>query len=195
MSEQNKIASEDINSFYNESFNKFSQEIIEGAKEGFKEGLKAGIKSGVQQIIGLGFLGDKCEKSISDAEILQDAAGEGLKNMASTITKKNVCPIIKIWLERQCNEVVSMLEAKRLMKTTQDAFNLAGYLKLEETADKKYNEMSDLAKSALPSSFIADALFNGLQETLWSCTKEDIKSCQKRITDGKIAQENAPDEE
>jgi hypothetical protein len=191
MSQESETSAGDINSIYNDTLNKLSQEIIEGVKEGFKEGLKAGIKSGIQEIIGLGFLGGKSEKSLSDEDILRDAAGEGLKNMASTITKRNVCPIIKIWLERQCNEVVGMLEAKRLIKTAQDTSNLAGYLKLEETADKKYNEMSDLAKAALPSSFIADALFKGVQETLWSCTKEDIKSCQKRIIETKIAQENA----
>ena len=190
MSQENEIAAEDINNFYNDTFNKCSQEIIEGAKEGFKEGLKAGIKSGIKDIIGMGFLGTKDEKSPSDADILQDAAREGLRNMASTITKKNVCPIIKIWLERQCNEVVGMLEARKLIKTAQDASNLAGYLKLEETADKKYEEMSDKAKAALPSSFIADALFKGVQETLWSCTKEDIKSCQKRINEIRTAQEN-----
>lgn len=190
MSQENEIAAEDINNFYNDTFNKCSQEIIEGAKEGFKEGLKAGIKSGIKDIIGMGFLGTKDEKSPSDADILQDAAGEGLRNMASTITKRNVCPIIKIWLERQCNEVVAMLEARKLIKTAQDASNLAGYLKLEETADKKYEEMSDKAKAALPSSFIADALFKGVQETLWSCTKEDIKSCQKRINEIGTAQEN-----
>jgi hypothetical protein len=189
MSQESETAVKDINDFYNEAFNKVSQEIIEGAKEGFKEGLRAGIKSGLQEITGLGFVWAKAARSLSEEDILRDAAAGGLKNMTSTITKRNVCPIMKSWLGNQCDEAVGILVAKGSIKTAQDATHLAGYLKLEEAADKKYQEMSDQAKVGLPSSFIADALFKGVQETLWDCAKDGIKSCQKRISEMKVAQE------
>jgi len=193
MSQESETAAEDINNFYNDLFNKLSQEIIEGASEGFKEGLKAGIKSGILEITGLSYAGAGAgaERFPSNADILRGSAAEGLKNMAGNITKRNVCPIIKIWLENRCDKAVSMLAAKGSIKTAQDAAQLAGYLKLEEAADKKYKEMSNRAKSALPSSFIVESIFKGVQETLWSCTKDDLKSCQRRISEIGPAQETA----
>ncbi|OPY52197.1 MAG: hypothetical protein A4E49_01958 [Methanosaeta sp. PtaU1.Bin112] len=189
MNQGSETAAEDIDNIYNDALDKLSQEIIEGAKEGFKEGAKAGVKSGIQEILTMGFLGSSSEKSLSDAEILRGAAGEGLQNMASTITKRNICPVIRSWMEKRCNEAMNVLAAKRLIETEQDATSLASYLKLEEKADKKCKEMSDRAKAALPSGFVIDSLFCGLQDTIWSGIKEDIKSCQKKIAEIRSAQQ------
>ncbi|MDD4652789.1 MAG: hypothetical protein PHQ34_11230 [Methanothrix sp.] len=188
MSQKSETAAEDINNIYNNAFDKLSQEIIEGAKEGFKEGVKAGVKSGIQEILTMGFPGNGSERSSSDAEILRGATGEGLQNMASTITERNVCPVIRSWLEKRCNEAISILAAKRMIEAEQDASSLTGYLKLEEKADKKYKEMAGLAKASLPSGFVIDSLFNGVQSAIWSGIKEDIKNCQKRIAEVSAAQ-------
>jgi hypothetical protein len=189
MNQESETAAEDIDNIYNNAFDKLSQEIIEGAKEGFKQGVKAGVKSGIQEILTMGFPGNISEKSSSDAEILRGAAGEGLQNMASTITERNVCPVIRSWLEKRCNQAISILAAKRMIEAEQDASSLAGYLKLEEKADKKYKEMAGLAKASLPSGFVIDSLFNGVQSAIWSGIKEDIKSCQKRIAEVSAAQQ------
>ncbi|HPS91356.1 MAG TPA: hypothetical protein PKV33_04295 [Methanothrix sp.] len=189
MSQESETAAEDINNVYNDAFNKLSQEILEGAKEGFKEGIKAGVESGIQEILTMGFLRSRSEKSPSDAEILRGAAGEGLQKMACTITERNVCPVVRSWLEKRCNEAINILAAKRLVEAEQDANTLASYLKLEEKADKKYKEMSELAKAALPSGFVIDSLFNGIQSAIWSGIKEDAKGCQKRIAEMKAAKQ------
>jgi hypothetical protein len=189
MNQESETAAEDIDNIYNNAFDKLSQEIIEGAREGFKQGVKAGVKSGIQEILTMGFIGCRTEKSSSDAEILIGAAGEGLQNMASTITERNVCPVIRSWLEKRCNQAISIITAKRMIEEEQDASSLAGYIKLEEKADKKYKEMAGLAKASLPSGFVIDSLFNGVQSAIWSGIKEDIKSCQKRIAEVSAAQQ------
>ncbi len=175
----------DLNNFYNGYLDKLSIEIIEGVKEGFAEGLKTGIRNGLLESFKLGFLGTKKEKIRTLEEILKDASSEGLKNMASTMTKRNACPALEGWLKKRCDEAISMISSRGVIKTTKDATELAGYLNLEEKADKKMDDLSNQAKQAFLSNFIFESLFQGIQSTLWGCTKNGIKGCQKRITEMK----------
>lgn len=176
-------AAEEVNSFYSKVFDKLTTEIIEGIEEGFKEGVKTGVQNGLQQTIGLGFFGTGKQEGQSIEEILKISFSEGLKKTASTMTKRNVCPILKTWLENRCDEAVEILVTKEMIKTAKNTSDLASLLKIEDKADKKYNDLSSQAKKALPPSFIVQSLYQGVQSTIWGCTKDGIKSCQKRIAE------------
>ena len=176
-------AAEDVNGFYGEVFDKLSLEIIEGMEEGFKEGVKTGVRNGLLQIIGLSFLGSKKQEASSIEDLLKNSFAKGLTKTADTMTERNVCPILKTWLENRCDEAVEILVTKGMIKTAKNTSDLARFLKVEEKADKEYSEMSDQAKKVLPSSFIVHSFYQGVQSTLWSCTKDGIKSCQKRIAE------------
>jgi hypothetical protein len=176
-------AAEDVNGFYGEVFDKLSLEIIEGIEEGFKEGVKTGVRNGLLQIIGLSFLGSKKQEASSIEDLLKNSFAKGLTKTAGTMTERNVCPILKTWLENRCDEAVEILVTKGMIKTAKNTSDLARFLKVEEKADKEYSEMSDQAKKVLTSSFIVHSFYQGVQSTLWSCTKDGIKSCQKRIAE------------
>jgi hypothetical protein len=102
-------AAEDVNGFYTEVFDKLSLEIIEGIEEGFKEGVKTGVRNGLMQTIGLSFLGSRKQEARSMEDILKNSFSEGLTKTASTLTERNVCPILKTWLENRCDEAVEIL--------------------------------------------------------------------------------------
>jgi hypothetical protein len=189
MKVESEAAADDVNKFYNDVFNRLSQETIEGVNEGFREGVKEGIRKGILESVDLSFLGLKKEKPRSLESILKESISEGLENTASTLTERNACPALQRWLGERCNEAVALLSSKGAINTAKDASDLAGFLKLEEKADKEMEEMSNQAKEALPSNFIVTSLYNGVQATLWRCTKESIKSCQKRIAEMKSSQE------
>jgi hypothetical protein len=176
-------AAEDVNCFYNNVFDKLTVEIIEGIEEGFKEGVKTGVRNGLTQTIGLGFLGTGKQKGKSIEEILKISFTEGLEKTAGTMTKRNVCPILRSWLENRCDEAVEILVTKGLKKTAKNTSDLVGLLKIEEKVDKNYNDLSNQAKKVLPPSIIVQSLYQGIQSTLWGCTKDGIKSCQKRIAE------------
>jgi hypothetical protein len=192
MKVESEAAADDVINFYNDAFNKLSQEIIEGVNEGFKEGIKAGIRKGFLESVDLSFLGLKKEEPRSLESILEEAISEGLQNTASTLTERNACPALQSWLSERCNEAVALLSSKGSIETAKDASDLAGFLKLEEKADKKMEELSNQAKEVLPSNIIVTSLYSGVQATLWSCTNESIRNCQKRIAEMKSSQEISP---
>lgn len=183
MNQEAETVAEEINNIYSDLFDKLFIEIRDIIIEGFFEGIKEGVKEGLSEMIGLGFLGIKKEEARSFEEIMKETISKHLEDNASKMTKQYVCPSIKTWLGEQCNETIRIVSAKGQIKTADDAIHLAGYLKLEEKADKRYKELSDKSKGVIPSSFIVQSLYKGFQSTIWGCVKDDIKSCQKRISE------------
>jgi hypothetical protein len=175
----------DMNTFYGHKYDQIKEDILAAVEEGFREGVREGVKEGLlyalNELIDLQIIDLKKEKVRSLDEILQSAALVSIESLANSRATQEVCPILRNWLGRQCNEVIQMLTAKCKIKTAKDASDLMNYLQLEDLADKKSKELSMEARKALPSSFIVSGIFNGLYKALWGCTKESVKKCKGRI--------------
>jgi hypothetical protein len=178
---ENVDAEKEVDELYADSFDQLAQDVFDGVKDGFEEGLKAGIRKGVLECIDCGFLTLKKEKDKTVEDIAKKAASEGLEKMASRLVTDSVCPILKDWMRSLCDEAIAIIDRHSKDKAANYAADIAGYLKIEEQADLKEKVLAGRAKQALPSSFIIDALFNGVHKTLWKCSKDNVKECKKRI--------------
>jgi hypothetical protein len=180
-----KVVAGDMNTFYDHKYDQIKLDILAAVEEGFREGVREGVKEGLlyalNELIDLQIIDLKKEKVRSLDEILQSVAVVSLESLANSRATHEVCPILRMWLGRQCDQAIQMLTAKCRIKTARDASDLMNYLQLDDLADKKSKEMSVEARKALPSSFIVSGIFNGVYKAMWGCTKESVKKCKGRI--------------
>lgn len=180
-----KSVAYDVNNLYSDKYDQIKEDILTAVEDGFREGVREGVKEGMlyalNELIDLNFLNIKKEKVRSLDDILQSVVSESLENLANSRATHEVCPILRSWLGRQCDEVIQKVTAECKIKTAKDASDLMSYLQIEDLADKKSKELSLEARKVLPSSFIVSGIFNGLYKALWDCTKESVKKCKGRI--------------
>jgi hypothetical protein len=180
-----EMTAHEMNNLYSSNYDQLRKDILEAVEDGFREGVREGVKEGMlyalNEVIDLKILDIKKERIRSLDEILQLVASESLESLANSRTTHEVCPVLRSWLERRCDEAIRILIDDCKIVTARNVSDLMMHLNLEDLADKKSQEISSEAKKKLPQSFVVSSIFNGLYRALWSCTKESVKMCNERI--------------
>ena len=190
-----KAVADMINDIYINKYDGVNRDIISASAVGFRDGLELGIIEGIlyglNECIDLGFLDVKKAKIRSVEEISRDIAAESLASLASYKTRKEICPILKDELRKECDLVIHRLIVKENVNTAKEAADLLAMLDLEGTVDKKMKELAKDVKKSLPSNFVVHGIFSGLQEAMWNCLKDSAKNCKTRVEKAAESQEES----